>query len=134
MACLFCEIIEKKRSAYVVVENENNLAILDVFPVSQGHVLIIPKKHYENIVEVENNVWEQILPLLKKVIDKLKKTFKPSGFNIISNMGEMAAQSVFHCHIHIIPKYKKDEGFIWTTKTNNQSFELAKIAEILRRE
>ena len=116
MNCLFCEIVNKKKDAYIIEENENAIAILDVFPLSDGHVLIISKTHFTNISEVDEETWNQLLPLMKSVISKLKVVFQPQGFNIISNMGEIAYQSIFHLHIHIIPKYSKEKGFMWTAK------------------
>jgi histidine triad (HIT) family protein len=112
MDCLFCEIIKKKK-AYIVAENEEALAILDIYPVSDGHTLLVTKRHFANIAEVDEKGWECLLPLMKLVIGKLQAVFQPAGFNIISNMNEIASQSVFHLHIHIIPKYKKNKGFIW---------------------
>ncbi|RHZ36828.1 HIT family protein [endosymbiont GvMRE of Glomus versiforme] len=119
--CLFCQIIEGKVLVYIVAKDEKNkcLAFLDINPASEGHTLIITKtnKHAKNITELEQTSWNNILPLLKKVVKKLQKTFPNiQGFNFISNMGENAYQSVFHFHLHIIPKYKENEGFIWTVK------------------
>ena len=133
MACLFCEIVKKGIKAYIIEENEEAVAILDAFPVSDGHVLIITKKHFENIAEADEKSWEYLLPLMKKIINKLKNNLPilPQGFNIISNMNEIAAQSVFHLHIHIIPKYEKNEGFIWTSKPKLK-YSLDQVAEKLK--
>ena len=133
MACLFCEIVKKGIKAYFVEENEEAVAILDAFPVSDGHTLIITKKHFENIAEVDEKSWEYLLPLMKKIINKLKNNLPilPQGFNIISNMNEIAAQSIFHLHIHIIPKYEKNEGFIWTSKPKLK-YSLDQVAEKLK--
>ncbi|WNE40397.1 MAG: Protein hit [Mycoplasmataceae bacterium] len=116
--CLFCKIAQKEISSHVILENDKAIAILDINPVSDGHTLLITKNHFTNISEINEEDWSQLLPLLKKVIDKLQNTLQPSGFNIISNMNEIAYQTVFHLHIHIIPKYEYDKGFIWTTKPN----------------
>jgi len=117
MKCLFCEIINKKvTTTNIIEENINAIAILDISPVSDGHVLIISKQHFTNISEVNEQTWSNFLPLIKNVINKLKTSFQPGGFNIISNMNEIAYQSIFHLHIHIIPKYNKEKGFIWTSK------------------
>ena len=138
MACLFCEIVKKEIKAYFVEENEGAVAILDAFPVSDGHTLIITKKHFANITEVDEKSWEYLLPLMKKIINKLKNAklpVPPQGFNIISNMNEdmekrIAYQSIAHLHIHIIPKYEKNEGFIWTSKPELKH-NLAQVAEKL---
>ena len=114
--CLFCQIVKKKRESYIIAENELVMAILDVFPISDGHVLLVSKKHFANIVEVDEESWSFFLSLLKIVVNELKKTFSPNGFNIISNIGKEAYQSIFHLHIHIIPKYEKDQGFIWSSQ------------------
>jgi len=133
MACLFCEIVKKEIKAYFVEENEGAVAILDAFPASDGHTLIITKKHFANIAEVDEKSWEYLLPLMKKIINKLKNNLPipPQGFNIISNINEIAAQSVFHLHIHIIPKYEKNEGFIWTSKPKLK-YSLEQVAEKLK--
>ena len=112
MECLFCKISKKESKAYVIGENEGAVAILDVFPVSDGHTLIITKKHLTNIAEADGKSWEYLLPLIKKAINKLQVTFQPSGFNIITNMNKIASQSIFHLHVHVIPKYENDKGFI----------------------
>jgi len=117
MKCLFCEIINKKvTTSNIIEENINAIAILDISPVSDGHVLIISKQHFTNISEVNEQTWSNFLPLIKNIINKLKTSFQPGGFNVISNMNEIAYQSIFHLHIHIIPKYNKEKGFIWTSK------------------
>jgi len=133
MTCLFCGIAKKEIKAYVIEENEGAVAILDAFPVSDGHTLIITKKHFANITEVDEKSWEYLLPLMKKIINKLKNNLPipPQGFNIISNMNEIAAQSIFHLHIHIIPKYEKNEGFIWTSKPKLK-YSLEQVAEKLK--
>ncbi|WNE41143.1 MAG: Protein hit [Mycoplasmataceae bacterium] len=118
MTCLFCKITQKEIASHIVLENEKAMAILDTNPVSNGHILLITKNHFTNISEINEEDWNQLLPLLKKVIEKLQKNLQPSGFNIISNMNEIAYQTIFHLHIHIIPKYENNKGFIWTTNPN----------------
>lgn len=116
MKCLFCQIVQREKEADIVAENEGALAILDAFPVSDGHILLISKKHFTNIAEVEGETWNYFLPLIKSIITKLTTVFQPSGFNIISNMGGVAYQSIFHLHLHLIPKYEKEKGFLWNNK------------------
>ena len=116
MECLFCKIIEKKLKTNIIAENEGAVAILDINPASDGHTLLITKRHFVNIAEVDEKSWEYLLPLIKKIINKLQVTFHPSGFNVITNMNEIASQSIFHLHVHVIPKYEKGKGFIWTAR------------------
>ena len=139
MECLFCKIIQKEIKVAIIAENEGAVAILDINPVSDGHTLLITKKHFNNIAEVDEKSWEYLLPLMKKIINKLKNTklpVPPQGFNIISNMNEdmekkVAYQSISHLHIHIIPKYEKNEGFIWTSKPVLK-YSLTQVAEKLK--
>ena len=128
--CLFCQIIQKKIPAHIVAEDECCLAFLDINPASEGHVLIITKNHVENITKLEQSSWINLFPLFQKVVNKLQKTFQPQGFNFITNMNEVAYQSVFHFHLHIIPKYQKDQGFIWTVK-KEKPIDLIQVAKKL---
>ncbi|RHZ35607.1 HIT family protein [endosymbiont GvMRE of Glomus versiforme] len=117
--CPFCQIVEKQVSAYIIAEDSHCLSFLDINPASEGHILIITKRCAKNIIGLKQADWNSILPLLKKVVRKIQKTFPGvQGFNFISNMNEdikkqVAYQSIPHFHIHIIPKYKKNKGFIW---------------------
>ena len=137
MECLFCKFVQQKeklvaeKKLYLVGENKEVIAILDAFPASDGHTLLITKKHFANLSEVDEESWKHLRPLMKEVIIKLEKTFQPAGFNVISNLNEMAAQSIFHLHIHIIPKYEKEQGFIWTAKPNLK-FSLEQVTEKLK--
>ena len=131
MGCLFCKISQKEIKATIIAENEGTMAILDIKPVSDGHTLLITKQHFDNISEIKEENWASLLPLMKDTIQKLKNAFQPAGFNIISNMEEIAAQSIFHLHIHVIPKYERNKGFIWTAKPELK-YNLEQAAERLK--
>ena len=140
MTCLFCEITSKKKPATLIAENEKALAILDINPASDGHTLIISKNHAENITKLKLEDWNNLFIIkqgnftfFQMVVNKLQKTFQPKGFNFITNMGEEAYQSVFHFHLHIIPKYEKNEGFIWTAKPKLK-FNLEQVVEKLKKQ
>ena len=128
--CLFCKIIQKQIPAYTIAEDNNCLAFLDINPAVEGHALVVTKKHAENITKLDQNDWNNLFPLFQTVVNKLQKVFQPKGFNFITNMHEIAYQSVFHFHLHIIPKYQKDQGFIWTAR-REKTIDLIQIAKKL---
>lgn len=102
--CIFCNLSNEK----ILIENELALAFYDEFPVSKGHILIIPKRHIANFFELDSNELSSINLLMlqcKKIIDD---KYFPDGYNIGVNVGEYAGQSVFHVHVHLIPRYKGD--------------------------
>lgn len=111
LECVFCEIVKRRRKSFIVGENEHALAVLSTNPISEGHVQIITKEHLTNITLIENKkTWESVLELLKTIIFKIQKKLKAESFNILSNIGSLAYQTIFHAHIHIIPKYSKEKG------------------------
>ena len=91
-----------------IIENENAFAIYDAFPVSKGHVLVIPKRVVAEIFDLNNEEYSSCFNLVKDVKKILEEKFKPDGFNIGINNGEKAGQTVFHAHIHVIPRYSGD--------------------------
>jgi len=105
--CPFCKP-DKKR---IVYEGDYSFALLDLYPVSRGHTLVIPKRHVESIDELEDIEWMDIVRTLKVIKRGLKDLLKPDGFNIGFNLGEAAGQSIPHIHIHIIPRYAGDTRF-----------------------
>lgn len=104
MSCIFCNI-DKDR---IILENEDAFAVYDVFPVSKGHMLIIPKKHIKNYFEADEETKAKLWQLVDECKEMADKNFSPQGYNIGINCGEAAGQTVMHLHIHLIPRYSGD--------------------------
>ena len=118
--CIFCKIIQGEIPAAKVFENEHVLAFLDISQVTKGHTLIIPKVHKENLFELTPEIAKNIFEVAPTIANALKETYQPIGLNAVNNNGEKAGQSVFHFHLHLIPRYGEGDGFgaVWK---NNQS-------------
>jgi histidine triad (HIT) family protein len=113
MDCIFCKIIDGVIPSYKIYENESVLCFLDINPDSNGHTLIVPKKHIKDIYEIDNETISKINEASKIIVEKIDKTLKPSGYRLVQNNG--IVQEVKHYHMHIIPIYSK--------KTNKISVE-----------
>lgn len=116
MGCIFCKILEGDIPSYKVYEDQNVYAFLDITQGTKGHTLVIPKKHIKNIYELNENTAKNIFKVIPKIAKALKATFNPIGINIVSN-NELPLQSVYHFHIHLIPRYEND-GMILSTINN----------------
>lgn len=104
MNCIFCE----RKDIHIELENDLALAFFDSYPVNMGHMLIIPKRHFADFFEATDEEIIAINNLLHKAKKLLEERFKPDGFNIGVNIGYDAGQTIFHLHIHLIPRYKGD--------------------------
>ncbi|MCD7809693.1 MAG: HIT family protein [Erysipelotrichaceae bacterium] len=109
--CIFCKIINHEIPGKIVYEDDICLAFLDLSQTTDGHTLVIPKKHYDNILDVDSDTLGHMMKVVQIVAKNIENKLGAKGFNIISNMNEIAGQSVHHFHIHIIPRYNLDEGF-----------------------
>ena len=107
--CIFCEIIEGTIPSKKVYEDENILAILDIAQTTEGHTLVMPKKHFDNILDVDKDTLASLIEVVRSLSIKIIKNTGSLGCNILSNCGEVSGQSVNHLHFHIIPRYKKEE-------------------------
>ncbi len=105
--CIFCNIANKSMNAVILYEDSKFVAILDKFPTAYGHVLIIPKVHQPNIFDADDDMLSDILIVAKKICNALKK-LGYEDINILQNNGAIAGQSVFHYHMHIIPRKSDD--------------------------
>jgi len=114
MNCIFCKIANKEVKSYVVYEDDISIAFLDINPLSKGHILFIPKKHYTKISEIPDEELEKLIKSFKKLLkiveDKISK-----NYNIINNCGKLAGQEIEHVHIHIVPRYGNEKIFLWVT-------------------
>ena len=112
MDCVFCGIVKKEVPAKIVAENEKALAFMDVNPASDGHTVVISKKHYRCFSETPVDVLQAMVELCHTVANKIANSkLKPWGFNYLCNEGKIAQQVVMHVHMQVIPKYGKDEGW-----------------------
>ena len=129
--CVFCDIANKKVNAYTVYENDNIIAFLDYAPINEGHILLIPKKHYLDVDELPKELLTEITETSQRLVTAIKKVYKSDGYSIMQNGG--AFNDAGHYHLHIFPRYTED-GFGWTSsdKAFDYSQDVAnKITEAL---
>ncbi|BAU29094.1 histidine triad (HIT) family protein [Aneurinibacillus soli] len=109
--CIFCKIIQGEIPSAKVFENDHVLAFLDISQVTKGHTLIIPKTHRQDIFELESDIAANLFRVVPEIANAVKKQTGADGVNILNNNGKTAGQTVFHYHMHIIPRYGKEDGF-----------------------
>ena len=109
--CTFCEVAKKEIPESYVYEDSNVIAFMDIKPISEGHTLVIPKKHYENIYEIPAEEAAHLFKVVKKVAHAVRKGMNAKGLSIIQNNGRAAGQVVFHLHVHIIPRYGDEKAY-----------------------
>jgi histidine triad (HIT) family protein len=113
-SCIFCKLAAGDIPSSTLYEDEDFRVILDLSPASKGHALIIPKEHYRNLYDLEEDLAAKAMVLAKRMVLRLKDVLGCEGYNIVQNNEESAGQTVFHFHIHMIPRYKKDHvGLGW---------------------
>lgn len=110
--CIFCKIAAGEIPSNTVYEDNEFRVILDLNPANQGHCLVLPKKHGEDIFALDSETVAKAFALAKKIAEAVKKAFKPEGVNILQNNGEAAGQTVGHFHVHIIPRKNGDSVVI----------------------
>lgn len=131
--CIFCKIIAKKIPSEIVYEDENVIGILDINPVSKGHILIIPKQHVSTVEDCYDLLLMEIIKVAKKISSAVTKAMFAQGFNIVINNRKAAGQLIEHLHLHIIPRNENDGLTIDKQKTlKYDELETKKIAEKIR--
>ncbi|WP_427137407.1 HIT family protein [Psychrobacillus psychrodurans] len=116
--CIFCKIVDGSIPSAKIYEDDHVYAFMDIMPLTKGHTLIIPKNHKENIYDLSEEEASNLFKVVPKVASVLKESFGPVGMNLLNNNGAPAGQSVFHFHLHFIPRYDQTDGFrpTWITK------------------
>lgn len=107
--CIFCQIIQGQIPSAKVYEDEQVLAFLDITQVTKGHTLLIPKKHATNLLEMDGSEAGQLFERLPLVANKIMAATGANGMNVINNTNEVAGQTVFHTHIHLLPRYDEQD-------------------------
>lgn len=130
--CIFCRIASGEIPSATLYEDADFRVILDRGPAARGHALILPKEHYKNIYEIDEEAAGEVFKLAKKMAQTMTEKLKCDGFNIVQNNGSVAGQTVFHFHMHLIPRYENDTAELgWNPKdtTDEELLDIVKLFE-----
>lgn len=133
--CIFCKLANGDIPTNTIYEDDMFNVILDAAPAAKGHALILPKNHYANLYEIDTEVAGEAMKLAKKMAIHMTEVLGCDGFNLVQNNGEVAGQTVFHFHLHLIPRYKgmkNDDILTWSHETFSEE-EMKEICESLKK-
>ncbi len=131
-SCIFCKLANGEIPSNKIYEDETFCVILDAAPASKGHALILPKTHYADLYEIDSEVAGKAMKLAKKLAVHMTEALECDGFNLVQNNKEVAGQTVFHFHLHLIPRYKgmkNDDILTW----RHENFSEGEMKEICRK-
>ena len=130
--CIFCKLANGDIPTRSIYEDEDFNVILDMSPATKGHALILPKSHAKNLYELPDETAAKVMVLAKKLATEMTEKLGADGFNLVQNNNEIAGQTVFHFHLHLIPRYEGDNQNINWTPTTKTAEELDSVLDILR--
>ena len=125
--CIFCKIANGEIPSKTIYEDEDFRTILDLAPATKGHALILPKEHFKDLFELPEETASKVIVMAKRLAAQMKDKLDCDGFNIMQNNGEAAGQTVFHFHMHLIPRYEEDNQKIEWDKNEPSQDELEAV-------
>ena len=128
MATVFTKIVKREIPAEIVYEDDHFIAFLDIIQTTKGHVLVATKEEYTNVLDLPEEVTGEFFKVVKKIAKAVSIAFKTDSVNVLSNAGKLAGQQVFHCHVHVIPRYEKD-GLAFTLNNHIHETESSEYKE-----
>lgn len=131
MDCVFCKIIRNEKKGHIIYEDDSHMAFLDRYPITEGHSLIVPKKHYERITDMPQDEAGRLFSIAPRIARAVLKSTGADAFSLGQNNGRAANQVVLHVHVHIIPGYA-DRDTVWTRRGRPTDMELAGLASKIR--
>lgn len=131
--CIFCKIATGEIPSSTIYEDEDFRVFLDLGPATRGHALLIPKEHYANLFELDDEIGKKAIILAKKIAGRMTELLGCDGFNLVQNNGEAAGQTVFHFHLHLIPRYKDDAAGITWNPGSISAEELEALVTLLKK-
>lgn len=130
--CIFCKIASGVIPSTTLYEDDQFRVILDLGPASRGHALILPKQHYADVCSLDETIAAKVLPLGAKIGAAMKKSLGCSGFNLVQNNGKAAGQTVFHFHMHVIPRYDNGPVIVSWAPGEASPEELSEVADKIK--
>lgn len=132
--CIFCKLANGIFPTNTIYEDEDFRVILDLGPVTKGHALILPKEHYKNLYELPDETAAKVMMLAKKMAIRMTDKLHADGFNLLQNNNEVAGQTVYHFHMHLIPRYLDDGQKLGFVPGEASQEELTEIRELFIKE
>ncbi|MDF2905070.1 MAG: hypothetical protein K0R34_391 [Herbinix sp.] len=126
--CIFCKIIAGEIPSAIVYEDADFKAIMDIFPAAKGHVIILSKRHVANLYELDDDTATKALLVARKLAKAIQSELQCEGINLLQNNGEAAGQTIFHFHMHLIPRYQGDQVKTTWTPGKYEEGEAASVA------
>lgn len=123
--CIFCKIINGEIPSTKIYEDDDVVAFLDISQTTAGHALVVPKNHYDNFLSTPQEIMHKVMDVAQRIGQADMLALGAKGVNILTNVNKEAGQSVYHFHVHVIPRYISDEGFQITMKPNPRVDELS---------
>lgn len=132
--CLFCGIVSGDVPAQIVDSDDHTLAFMDISPATPGHALVIPRNHSADLIEIDDADLERTILAARRLARRIDEALEPAGFNLLNSCREAAWQTVFHFHVHVVPRYEDDPLELPWTPEAGDSDEIARIAAEIRGE
>jgi len=130
--CIFCKIVAGELPSETVDSDEHTLAFMDISPATRGHALVIPREHYSNLLEIPDEELERTMLAARRLAARMQEALEPDGFNILNSCGAAAWQTVFHFHVHVVPRYDDDPLKLpWIPEEGDRE-EIARVAGEIR--
>jgi histidine triad (HIT) family protein len=131
--CIFCKVVAGEIPGEIVDSDERTVTVMDINPATRGHVVVIPREHSENLMTVSEADLDATMAAARRIAARMQETLSPDGFNVLNNVGRVAWQSIFHFHVHVIPRYANDPLQLpWLPEPADPA-ELVAVADELRR-
>ena len=130
--CIFCAIVAERAPAQVVDEDDHTLAFMDINPATRGHALVIPKQHSADLFEISDADLQRTTLAARRLAGRISQTLRPDGFNILNSCGAVAWQTVFHFHLHVVPRYEDDPLELPWVPEPGEMDEIARLAAQIR--
>jgi histidine triad (HIT) family protein len=130
--CIFCSIVKGDAPVTKVDEDEHTIAFMDIHPWTEGHALVIPKEHYQDLYEIPDETLHQVMSAAKRLAGRVRDGLDADGVNLLNSTGRAAWQTVFHFHVHVIPRYEDDPLELPVRPQEGDPDEIKQIAEKLR--
>ncbi len=130
--CIFCKIVAGELPGQIIEEDERTIAFMDINPATRGHLLVIPRAHARNLLEISPEDLGATIATVQRMARRVNERLEPAGINLINSCGSAAWQTVFHFHVHVIPRYEDDPLKLPWVPAPGDSDEIAAVAGELR--